>query len=114
MLVSRNIWSLDFNLQQTYEKGSSKSSCNGQGAGGKEAAHVLYLLCFKDDGIILLSGYFYVKEKEGWHVYDRLYKMLKETLNNYWYLFGFVRVFKKDGVCVRKEKQESQYQPHQW
>jgi len=46
--------------------------------------------------------YFYVKEKEGERVYDRVHKTLTETLNNYLYIFGFVLVFKKDLFCVSK------------
>lgn len=46
--------------------------------------------------------YFYMKEKEGWHVYDRLHKTLTETLDNYLYIFGFVLVFlKRWGLCEK-------------
>lgn len=45
-----------------------------------------------------------MKEKEGWHVYDRLHKTLPETLNNYLYIFGFVLGFLKGGFLCEKVK----------
>lgn len=56
----------------------------------KKEAHVLYLLCFKGHGIILLSGYFYVKEK-GWHVCDIymcIYKRYKKRLKKLQIIIG--------------------------